>query len=74
MMCVMAQSMAKVLLEVLRAIDGLPSEKPERSIADELVARREERLTTARGTEPVQRYGGRTPEEFPRRSGKPKRS
>jgi hypothetical protein len=65
--------LARELLAVLKTIDGLPKPSSGRSIEDELVARREERLT-ARGEVPVQRNGGRTKEEFPRRSGKPKRS
>jgi hypothetical protein len=66
--------LARELLAVLKTIDALPSDKPGRSIVDDLVARREERLTTARGEVPVQRNGGRTPEAYHRRSGKPKRS
>jgi hypothetical protein len=63
--------LARELLAVLKTLDALPSEKPERSIADELVQRRAERLT-ARGTVPAQRNGGREREQYPRRSGKPK--
>jgi hypothetical protein len=65
--------LARELLAVLKTIDALAPEKPERSIADELIARREERLT-ARGEAPVQRYGGRQKEEYPRQSGKPTKS
>jgi hypothetical protein len=66
-------ALARVLLEVLKDLDRLGSDKPGRSIADEIAARRDERLT-ARGTVPAQRSGGRTKEEYPRRSGKPKSS
>jgi hypothetical protein len=66
--------LVKVLLDVLRELDGASSDKPGRSIADELVERRQERLMTARGEPPVQRFGGRQREEYPRQRGKPKRS
>lgn len=65
-------TLAKVLLDLLKAVERLPKPVSDRSIADELVARREERLT-AMGTERVRRYGGRTKEEFPRQSGDPKK-
>jgi hypothetical protein len=66
-------ALARELLAVVKAIDALAPEKPERSIADELIARRQERLT-ARGEVPVQRNGGRQREEYPRQSGKPTKS
>jgi hypothetical protein len=54
-------ALVKALLDVFRAIERLP--KPAgRSLEDELEDRR-----TARGTVPVNRRGGRTKEEFPRR-------
>jgi hypothetical protein len=62
-------SVARVLLEVLRDIGRLPSEKPRRSIEDELREMREARRVTTRGEVPVQRFGGRQKEEFPRRKG-----
>jgi hypothetical protein len=60
--------LSRELLAVLKALQQLPSEKPERTIADELIARREERLTS-RGTVPSKRQGGREPEVYPRRRG-----
>ena len=60
--------LSKVLLDVLRTLDKLPVAKSGRSLEDELKARRQGRLT-ARGEEPVQRYGGRRKEEHPRRKG-----
>jgi hypothetical protein len=60
--------LARELLAVLKTLDVLPSDKPGRSIADELVERRAERLT-ARGTVPAQRNGGREREQYPRRRG-----
>jgi hypothetical protein len=56
--------LARELLAVVKALQQLPSDRPHRSVADELIARREERLT-ARGEAPVQRYGGRQKEEYP---------
>jgi hypothetical protein len=71
--CRYVAGLARELLAVLKALDQLPSDKPERSIVDELIERRQERLT-ARGHVPVQRNGGRRKEAYPRRSGKPKSS
>jgi hypothetical protein len=65
--------LSRELLAVLKTLEGLPSDKPGRSIADEIAARRDERLT-ARGTVPAQRNGGREREQYPRRQGKPKSS
>jgi hypothetical protein len=65
--------LARALLDTFRAIERLPASSSDRSIADELIARREARLTS-RGTPPVQRSGGRTKEAYPRRSGDPKKS
>jgi hypothetical protein len=65
--------LARALLDVFRSLERLPKPSSGLSVADQLVARREERLT-ARGEVPVQRNGGRTKEEYPRRSGKPKSS
>jgi hypothetical protein len=64
--------LARELLAVLRELDRLPAPKPERSFEEELRSRSKERLT-ARGEAPLQRYGGRQREEFPRRSGKPEK-
>jgi hypothetical protein len=63
--------LSRELLAVLKTLDALPSDKPGRSIADEIAARREDRLLTTRGTVPAQRNGGREREQYPRRSGKP---
>jgi hypothetical protein len=62
-------ALARVLLEVLRDIGRLPSEKPRRSIEDELKEMREARRLTTRGEERLKRQGGRQKEEFPRRKG-----
>ena len=61
-------SLARVLLDVLRDIGKLPVSSSERTIEEELDERRRARagLTTARGTERAQRYGGRRKEEKPR--------
>jgi hypothetical protein len=63
-------ALARVLLEVLRDIGKLPSEKPGRSIADELKEMREARLSlNARGQPRVKWQGGRERQQFPRRKG-----
>lgn len=65
--------LCKVLLDVFRALDGLPAPRSDRSLVDELNDRRDERLT-ARGEVPAQRFGGREPEKYPRRRSSPKKS
>jgi hypothetical protein len=61
-------ALARVLIDVLKDLQRLPSGKRERTLEDELRDRREMRLTT-RGEVPAQRNGGRTKEAYPRRSG-----
>ena len=62
-------ALARVLLEVLKDLQRLPADKPERSVVDELIARREERLLTTRGEPRSKRQGGREKEAYPRRRG-----
>jgi hypothetical protein len=54
--------LAKVLLDTFKVLDRLPKPGSGRTLEDELRDRR------------VRRYGGRTKEEYPRESGKPKSS
>jgi hypothetical protein len=60
-------SVARVLLDVIMQLEKLPKPRQHKSIEDELKEMREARRLTARGEVPVQRFGGREPEKFPRR-------